>query len=1822
MRSNSPTKQANSNLSIPNTNSPFSSNSTTDQIQLRLPTRKNIEKHTNTLPTPNFSSSPINLAPSASCEHAPITSLENVSSPTLSVSPSVSPATRTDALHSCRATSKPWPTGPTTFSQPAVEAKRSAIVEFDDRISQSLKWQNGRLADPPAYYRGEALTRPDLFNAPQPRTNSFLQHTTTSSSSDCLTNVDSLSAIPSADPSSQENTNMRSLSPFLNSTPLEKSAQATEHTHQSAVLNLAPDSIDNAASQISPSPVASSSSFSDLSHNLLDKHTLHKPKSTETNANSLSPLLLNQQAIDQTQIADTIPEQHTFSSPIHEQQLLISCLTDFLPPALSDTQLQLLKQDAPGIDKHAQTSDCPPKKTDLLFYLYPANLTNITYKYSRAQMRQFAESFDTPRALDCKNANPSNLWYLPVKIHHLDHDARLALFDTGCSHTCMGLQVWNNIKDKDCLFTACSGKVTGISEDMTLQIVGQAVISLFFLTSSDQLLRLRVRVLIINKLNTPIFLGRDIFKNPRVFEMLKPDGLYLKSLGETHHVPFIKEQTSIAITNQGTPSLNLLQASSDSHNILSSKQSHTLPPTSSQRIEVFLQDDDDIQSNYHDLTVEILQLDESQPEYRIIPCVNIITHGRTEILIENLSSKPLTIQPNSRLAHISKTSHDYDFDTTAVITNLPNGAAEKVWLNRAHCMAHNLETAQTDIPDQSFETEEPFVKPDLHLPNLDKFRDVLCNDPIPDKYNTKLRKPTLSIEQLLAKFELDHLPDNVKQHIIKLIIEYRHMWSEFPHDVGLHKYIKHHIILTDKLPPSQKQRFWPSHKREAAEKLIDALEKQGIIQNTIADYATNIVLVGKAADPANKAIEQPLLDKLLEGAALPAPPLAKYRLVLDLRPTNSVTQNDVATLGNMDSLFLNMAGKNVRSSFDFTDGFFQIGLTEESQGTTFFVSRKSGSCIMRFNRSIQGSKNASNVFTRAMAVTYADCPPIQFWVDDVIVFSKTVAQHMADIELTFYRTSDSNLKMSPEKCKFLAGEIKYLGMIVKNDSFMIAQKKLGTIIDLPAPKSFNNLRSQLALFQYYKKFIPFFNDITSVLSPLMKKNVPFIWTQKHTDAHSLMKELFLEKIKLRLPDPSLPYVIHTDASSHATSAVLHQRVGDELFPVAFHSQTLDETQLKHSILDKELYALVDSIKRFEFYLSGAPFEVFTDSKVLFYLREAKESNAKLYRYSLLLQGYDFTITHLSSSENMVADALSRINSAAMQDKAREVNMAKKDILDSIRDKISRMSIPSGSVLSRKDITTFLNKITPIEIQAAAILENKFHTHLSPCERAEKVTVFVSHMHPEPHMPEDMQQSIELQKQVLAATSFQSGNMDIEDFINLQKADKFCQETYKILDKPPLNKRFKIKQGVLLRLPGEIDTNVKAAHNQPQIVIPDIMVDMLIDMFHAGPYGAHMGTRRVYQTIRQHNYFRNMQDRINARIKQCLPCQLNLYTTRKPHKLHLTTSSDIPREAVGIDLCPDFPPVRQFNHVMIMVDLATNFVTLRAIKTKSSKELLGHFKTLVGTFGPPKLVRHDNEKGLTDGEFKLFCEEMKINQVLGLPHQGQTNGRVESQVRNAKIALRALTTAQASTANWPDELWKVELQMNAYISSATNLSPEMLIFGHEAQKTLQDILQINYLLKKETFEDHEKLPIDTRIEIIKQASAGRQSQLDKRNLKLAGPKFQVGDIVWKKTMQPASGLGLRHALDCKYGGPYKIIEISHSTAIIASIAVKLCGPTHVHLDQLKPFSAGRPELSPAWAAAINHRLNLLTRTSTRSRSANTDAFSNTHAPPISIPAIPC
>ena len=135
---------------------------------------------------------------------------------------------------------------------------------------------------------------------------------------------------------------------------------------------------------------------------------------------------------------------------------------------------------------------------------------------------------------------------------------------------------------------------------------------------------------------------------------------------------------------------------------------------------------------------------------------------------------------------------------------------------------------------------------------------------------------------------------------------------------------------------------------------------------------------------------------------------------------------------------------------------------------------------------------------------------------------------------------------------------------------------------------------------------------------MTKTKAAFVWTDECQDAHDLLKEVFAEQLRLLLPSEEGIFKLHTDVSSYAAAAVLsqtHEFLED--MPIAFYSKTFYQCQLRSHILDKELYAMVDAMKHFKFYLCDQILQVYSDSKVLPYLREARDTNPKLIRWSLI-----------------------------------------------------------------------------------------------------------------------------------------------------------------------------------------------------------------------------------------------------------------------------------------------------------------------------------------------------------------------------------------------------------------------------------------------------------------------------------------------------------------------------------------------------------------------------------------------------------------------------
>ena len=136
----------------------------------------------------------------------------------------------------------------------------------------------------------------------------------------------------------------------------------------------------------------------------------------------------------------------------------------------------------------------------------------------------------------------------------------------------------------------------------------------------------------------------------------------------------------------------------------------------------------------------------------------------------------------------------------------------------------------------------------------------------------------------------------------------------------------------------------------------------------------------------------------------------------------------------------------------------------------------------------------------------------------------------------------------------------------------------------------------------------------------------------------MLKKKVSEQPILSLPDFNKVFQVECDASKVAIGAVL----SEEGKLVAFSSEKLNETKHKYSSYDLEMYALVEALKRWRYYLLPKEFVVYTDNQALSFLNSQDKLSHRHMKWVEYLQAYTFTIKH-KKGINKVADALSRRN---------------------------------------------------------------------------------------------------------------------------------------------------------------------------------------------------------------------------------------------------------------------------------------------------------------------------------------------------------------------------------------------------------------------------------------------------------------------------------------------------------------------------------------------------------------------------------------------------
>ena len=249
------------------------------------------------------------------------------------------------------------------------------------------------------------------------------------------------------------------------------------------------------------------------------------------------------------------------------------------------------------------------------------------------------------------------------------------------------------------------------------------------------------------------------------------------------------------------------------------------------------------------------------------------------------------------------------------------------------------------------------------------------------------------------------------------------------------------------------------------------------------------------------------------------------------------------------------------------------------------------------------------------------------------------------------RLKTNGLQKKLKKCEFIKPSIRFLGHIISHGQVEKSQHLVEAIATAELPKTMRQLIGFMGLANYYRKFIKNFAKIASPLNKRLNntdKNVLLSEDAQET-FERLKKELTDMDNILSLPNFDLPFILETDASDYCIGAALMQKIEGKECPIAFYSRAMTVAEKNYDTSQKELLAIVKALEHFKQFLYGKEFIIKTYHQPLTAIKTKAKSSIRLGRWLNVLADYSFKIEHKKGTDNILADALSKLNLPAFED---------------------------------------------------------------------------------------------------------------------------------------------------------------------------------------------------------------------------------------------------------------------------------------------------------------------------------------------------------------------------------------------------------------------------------------------------------------------------------------------------------------------------------------------------------------------------------------------
>ena len=419
-------------------------------------------------------------------------------------------------------------------------------------------------------------------------------------------------------------------------------------------------------------------------------------------------------------------------------------------------------------------------------------------------------------------------------------------------------------------------------------------------------------------------------------------------------------------------------------------------------------------------------------------------------LIKSAETKPITIPANTEVVIQGYMDKMLPYPTTVSVLHVTSNSA----------IPNDLDIVPSVV---TYDQDKPHTIP-VHISNITTRtvtvapKAILCELQPVSVQQERVKPDDEVINDILKEI---NIPDDTltSDELIRgknLIQRYNDIFSKSDTDIGYTSLVKHRIDLTDETPFKQRHRRIPPSMLEEVRNHLQQLLSAGIIRRSHSPWSSNVVLVRKKD--------------------------GKLRMCVDYRQLNQRTIKDSYALPRIEEILDSLGGNKIFTVLDMKSGYHQLDIENDHKQRTAFTVGPLG--FFEFNRMPFGLANSPATYQRLMEECLGDLHDrICFiYLDDLIIFSRTLDEHLDRLEKVFERLREVGLKLSPKKCSFFQRKVKYIGHIVSENGVEPDPEKIDKVLNWPRPRTAEEVSQFLGFVGYYRKFIKDFSKIARPLT--------------------------------------------------------------------------------------------------------------------------------------------------------------------------------------------------------------------------------------------------------------------------------------------------------------------------------------------------------------------------------------------------------------------------------------------------------------------------------------------------------------------------------------------------------------------------------------------------------------------------------------------------------------------------------------------------------------------------------------------------------------------